>query len=119
VPGAGADVPRGPWFSQVPLLRYSQRPRHACRKAHKGAAHAVSFTSRMKGSVAMYPEQIFCLLVLIAAGLAIAFVVGSVRSYWRKLRVGPRFAPDDAPNPTRADVVLVAGLAGRSVGRSR
>ena len=67
----------------------------------------------------MYSEQIFGLSVLIAVGLAFALVVGGVLSYWRKLRVGPRFAPDDAPKPTRADVALVAGLAGRSVGRPR
>jgi hypothetical protein len=62
----------------------------------------------------MYPERIFTLLMLILAVLTTALVVGSVRSYWRKLRAGPRLAPDNAP--PRADVVLVAGLAGGSVG---
>jgi hypothetical protein len=38
----------------------------------------------------MYAEQIFTLLMLIVAVLATALVVGSVRSYWRKLRAGPR-----------------------------
>jgi hypothetical protein len=40
----------------------------------------------------MYAEQIFTLLMLIVAALATALVAGSVRSYWRKLRAGPRFA---------------------------
>ena len=38
----------------------------------------------------MYQEQIYNLLMLIVAVLAMALVVGSVRSYWRKLRAGPR-----------------------------
>jgi hypothetical protein len=49
----------------------------------------------MKGEVAMYPEQIFCLLMLIVAVLAIALFVGSVRSYRRKLRAGPHLASGD------------------------
>ena len=39
--------------------------------------------------------QIFTLLMLIVAALATAFIVGSVRSYWRKLRAGPRPASGD------------------------
>jgi hypothetical protein len=62
------------------------------------------------------PGADFTLLMLIVAVSATALVVGSVRSYWHKLRAGPRLAPDDAPKPTRADVVLVAGLADGSVG---
>jgi hypothetical protein len=49
----------------------------------------------LKGEVAMYPEQIFTLLILIVAFLAAALVVGSVRSYWRELRAGPRLASSD------------------------
>ena len=49
----------------------------------------------MKGEVAMYPEHIFTLLMLIVAVLAAAIVVSSVRSYWRKLRAGPRVASGD------------------------
>jgi hypothetical protein len=56
----------------------------------------------------MYSDQIFTLLMLIVAVLTVALVAGSVRSYWRKLRAGPRLAPDDAPKPPRTDVVLVA-----------
>lgn len=47
----------------------------------------------------MYPEQFFTLLMLIVAVLATALVIGSVRSYWHKLRACPRLAPDDAPKP--------------------
>ena len=43
----------------------------------------------------MSPEQIFSLLMLIVAVLAVALVVGSVRSYWRKLRAGPHLASGD------------------------
>jgi hypothetical protein len=43
----------------------------------------------------MSPEQIFSLLMLIVAVLAVALVVGSVRSYWRTLRAGPRSASGD------------------------
>jgi hypothetical protein len=43
----------------------------------------------------MYAEQIFTLLMLIVAVLATALVVGSVRSYWRKLHAGPRLASGD------------------------
>jgi hypothetical protein len=43
----------------------------------------------------MYPEQIFSLLMLIVAVLATALVVGNVRSYWRRLRAGPRLAGGD------------------------
>jgi hypothetical protein len=43
----------------------------------------------------MYAEQIFTLLMLIVVVLATALVVGSVRSYWRKLRAGPRVTSDD------------------------
>jgi len=43
----------------------------------------------------MYPEQIFTLLMLIVAVLATALLVGSVRSYWRKLRAGPRLPSGD------------------------
>jgi hypothetical protein len=49
----------------------------------------------MKGEVAMYPEEIFSLLMLIVAVLAAAIIVSSVRSYWRKIRVGPRLASGD------------------------
>ena len=49
----------------------------------------------MKGEVAMYPEHIFTLLMLIVAVLAAAIVVSSVRSYWRKLRAGPRLVSGD------------------------
>ena len=43
----------------------------------------------------MYSEQIFILLILVVAVLAAALVVGSVRSYWRKLRAGPRLTSGD------------------------
>ena len=43
----------------------------------------------------MYPEQIFTLLILVFAVLAAALVVGSVRSYRRKLRAGPHLASGD------------------------
>jgi hypothetical protein len=43
----------------------------------------------------MYPEQIFSLLMLIIAGLPAAIIASSVRSYWRKLRAGPRLASGD------------------------
>jgi hypothetical protein len=43
----------------------------------------------------MYPELIFTLLMLIVAVLTVALVVGSVQSYWRKLRAGPRLASGD------------------------
>ena len=42
----------------------------------------------------MSPEQIFSLLMLIVAVLAVALVVGSVRPHWRNLCAGLR--PDGA-----------------------
>jgi hypothetical protein len=41
----------------------------------------------------MHSDQIFTLLMLIVAVLATALVVGSVLSYWHKLRAGPRLCP--------------------------
>jgi hypothetical protein len=45
----------------------------------------------------MFPDQFFSLLILIVAVSAAALVVGSVRSYWRKLRAGPRLASGVSP----------------------
>jgi uncharacterized membrane protein (DUF106 family) len=49
----------------------------------------------MKGEVAMYPEQIFSLLMLIVAVLVAAIIVSTVRSYWHKLLTDPRLASGD------------------------
>ena len=38
----------------------------------------------------MSPEQVFTLLMPIVGALAVALTAGSVRSYWRQLRTGPR-----------------------------
>jgi hypothetical protein len=43
----------------------------------------------------MSPEQVFTLIILIVAALAVAFTVGSVRSYWRQIRIGPRVTGGD------------------------
>jgi hypothetical protein len=38
----------------------------------------------------MSPEQVFTLLIVVVAAVAVALIVGSVRSYWRHIRTGPR-----------------------------
>jgi hypothetical protein len=43
----------------------------------------------------MSPENIFTLLMLIVAALAVALTVGSVWSYWRQIRIGPRVTGSD------------------------
>jgi hypothetical protein len=43
----------------------------------------------------MSPEQVFALLMLIVGALAVAITVGSVRSYWRQMRTGPRVTSAD------------------------
>jgi hypothetical protein len=45
------------------------------------------YLPHVESKIAMYLDQIFTLLMLIVAVLAAALVVGSVRSYWRRLRV--------------------------------
>jgi hypothetical protein len=43
----------------------------------------------------MYSEHVFGLLLLIVAALAVALTVGSLRSYWRQMRSGPRVTGGD------------------------
>ena len=64
----------------------------------------------------MYEEQIFTMLMLIVAVLAMALVVGSVRSYWRKLRADPRFASGGVQAPRGSRPLGGAGRWGGRVG---